>query len=157
MPGRGLVSVAALIAIALACLTVTRKLERERRLLRKLRKRGAVEPGWALPLDELTDDERDAAASLADSGVLEIGKQAIHAGTGGAQGQRVPARDSLAPAGGSLADRSVADRSVADRSVVFIRTAQLRGFRQKRMRLLIMGGFGALLLAVLVALLILRR
>ncbi len=152
MPGRGLVSAAALIAIALACLTVTRKLERERRLLRKLRKRGAVEPGWALPLDELTDDERDAAASLADSGVLEIGKQAIHAGTGGAQGQRVPARDSLAPAGGSLADRSVADRSV-----VFIRTAQLRGFRQKRMRLLVMGGFGALLLAVLVALLILRR
>ena len=123
MPGRGLVSAAALIGIALACLTVTRKLERERRLLRKLRKRGAVEPGWALPLDELTDDERDAAASLADSGVLEIGKQ-----PGGAMGQRA-----------------------------FIRTAELRGFRQKRMRLLVMGGFGALLLAALVALLILRR
>jgi len=123
LPGRGLVSAAALITIALACLTVTRKLERERRLLRKLRKRGAVEPGWALPLDELTDDERDAAASLADSGVLEIGKQPR-----GAQGERV-----------------------------FIRTAQLRGFRQKRMRLVVMGGFGALLLAVVVALLILRR
>ena len=113
---KGLVSAAALIVIALVCLTVTRKLERERRLLRKLRKRGAVERGWALPLDELTDDERDAAASLAGSGVLEIGKQ-----------------------------------------VVFIRTAELGGFRQKRMRLLVMGGFGALLLAVLVALLILRR
>ena len=37
MPGRGFVSAAALIAIALACLTVTRKLERERRLLAKLR------------------------------------------------------------------------------------------------------------------------
>ena len=118
-----LVSAAALITIALACLTVTRKLERERRLLRKLRKQGAVEPGWALPLDELTDDERDAAASLADSGVLEIGKR-----PGGATGQRI-----------------------------FIRTAQLRGFRQKRMRLLVMGGFGALLLAAVVALLILRR
>jgi hypothetical protein len=123
----------ALIAIALACLTVTRKLERERRLLRKLRKRGAVEPGWALPLDELTDDERDAAASLANSGLLEISKRA------GTLGQRGPAGDSLA------------------RSVVFIRTGELRGFRQKRMRLLVMGGFGALLLAVLVALLILRR
>ena len=133
MPGRGLVSATALIAIALACLTVTRKLERERRLLRKLRKRGAVEPGWALPLDELTDDERDAAASLANSGLLEIGKRA------GTLGQRGPAGDSLA------------------RSVVFIRTGELRGFRQKRMRLLVMGGFGALLLAVLVALLILRR
>jgi hypothetical protein len=116
-----LVSAAALIAIALACLTLTRKLEREQRLLRKLRKRGAVEPGWALSLDELTDDERDAAASLAGSGVLEIG------------------------------------RSAAGRSVVFIRTAELGGFRQKRLRLLLMGGFGALLLAALVALLILRR
>jgi hypothetical protein len=133
LPGRGLVSATALIAIALACLTVTRKLERERRLLRKLRKRGAVEPGWALPLDELTDDERDAAASLASSGLLEISKRA------GTLGQRGPAGDSLA------------------RSVVFIRTGELRGFRQKRMRLLVMGGFGALLLAVLVALLILRR
>jgi hypothetical protein len=133
LPGRGLVSATALIAIALACLTVTRKLERERRLLRKLRKRGAVEPGWALPLDELTDDERDAAASLANSGLLEISKRA------GTLGQRGPAGDSLA------------------RSVVFIRTGELRGFRQKRMRLLVMGGFGALLLAVLVALLILRR
>ena len=133
MPGRGLVSATALIAIALACLTVTRKLERERRLLRKLRKRGAVEPGWALPLDELTDDERDAAASLANSGLLEISKRA------GTLGQRGPTGDSLA------------------RSVVFIRTGELRGFRQKRMRLLVMGGFGALLLAVLVALLILRR
>jgi hypothetical protein len=133
LPGRGLISAAALIAIALACLTVTRKLERERRLLRKLRKRGAVEPGWALPLDELTDDERDAAASLANSGLLEISKRA------GTLGQRGPAADSLA------------------RSVVFIRTGELRGFRQKRMRLLVMGGFGALLLAVLVALLILRR
>jgi hypothetical protein len=121
---KGLVSAAALITIALACLTVTRKLERERRLLRKLRKRGAVEPGWALPLDELTDDERDAAASLADSGVVEIGERP-------------------APNG--------------HRSVVFIRAAQLRGFRQKRTRLLVMGGFGALLLAVVVALLILRR
>jgi len=136
LPGRGLVSATALIAIALACLTVTRKLERERRLLRKLRKRGAVEAGWALPLDELTDDERDAAASLADSGVLEIRRQ---------------------PATGedSLASRSVG--RATGRSVVFIRTAELGGFRQKRMRLLLMGGFGALLLAVLVALLILRR
>jgi hypothetical protein len=135
LPGRGLVSAAALIAIALACLTVTRKLERERRLLRKLRKRRAVEPGGArgLSLDELTDDERDAAASLANSGLLEISKRA------GTLGQRGPAADSLA------------------RSVVFIRTGELRGFRQKRMRLLVMGGFGALLLAVLVALLILRR
>jgi hypothetical protein len=123
LPGRGLVSATALIAIALACLTVTRKLERERRLVAKLRRKGALEPGWArgthgpaLPLDELTDDERDAAHSLAATGVLEI-----------RQGR------------------------------LYIRTDELGAFRRKRLRLVVMGGFGALLLAVMVAVLILRR
>ena len=83
MPGRGLVSAAALIAIALACLTITRKLERERRLLAKLRKRerwpsGAANAGSVgIPLDELTEDERDAAESLATAGVLEIQRQRV--------------------------------------------------------------------------------
>lgn len=112
MPGRGLASAAALIAIALACLVITRKLERERRLLARLRRRGAV----GLTLAELTDDERDAAESLATAGVLDI------------QQQRVT-----------------------------IRTVELTAFRRKRMRLMVMGGFGAFLLACLVALLILRR
>ena len=130
MPGKGLVSAAALIAIALACLTVTRKLERERRLLAKLRRKGAVEPGWALPLEELNDDERDAADSLAASGVLEIRQQ-----PGGPTGR--PGR----PMG----------------QRVHIRPVELGVFRRKRQRLMILGGFGALLLAVLVAVLILRR
>jgi len=113
---KGLVSAAVLIAIALTCLTVTRKLERERRLLAKLRRKGAVEPGWAFPRDELTDDERDAADSLVASGVLEI-----------RQGR------------------------------VFIRPVELGVFRRKRLRLMVLGGFGAFLLAILVAVLILRR
>ena len=112
MPGRGFASAAALIAIALACLAITRKLERERRLLAKLRKRGAT----GISLAELTDDERDAAESLAAAGVLDI------------QHQRAT-----------------------------IRTVELGVFRRKRMRLMVMGGFGAFLLACLVALLILRR
>jgi hypothetical protein len=116
LPGRGLGLAAALIAVALGCLTVTRKLERERRLLAKLRKRGAVDSRSALALDELTDDERDAAASLAASGVLEI-------------------RDKCCS----------------------IRTVELGMFRRKRLRLMVVGGFGAFLLAVLVAVLILRR
>jgi hypothetical protein len=113
LPGRGFVSAAALIAIALACLAITRKLERERRLLAKLRKRGAA----GIALAELTDDERDAAESLATAGVLDIQQQ-----------QRAT-----------------------------IRTVELDAFRRKRMRLMVMGGFGAFLLACLVALLILRR
>jgi hypothetical protein len=117
LPGRGLVSAAALIAIALACLTVTRKLERERRLLAKLRRRGAVDSGGAgIALEDLSDDERDAAESLAEAGVLEIAQKRVS-----------------------------------------IRTAELSTFRRKRLRLMVMGGFGAFLLACLVAVLILRR
>jgi hypothetical protein len=116
LPGKGLVSATALIAIALACLTVTRKLERERRLLRKLRKRGASDPAHSVALDDLTDDERDAAHSLCAAGVLEI-----------------------------------------QRKRCFIRPVELGSFQRKRLRLMVMGGFGALLLACLVALLILRR
>ena len=117
MPGRGFVSAAALIAIALACLTVTRKLERERRLLAKLRRRGAVDSGGAgMSRDELTDDERDSAESLAAAGVLDL-----------------------------------------TRGRVSIRTAELGMFRRKRLRLMVVGGFGAFLLACLVAVLILRR
>jgi hypothetical protein len=116
LPGKGLVSAAALIAIALACLTVTRKLERERRLLAKLRRKGAVEPGWALSLQDLTADERDAADSLVTSGVLEIRQERV-----------------------------------------FIRPVELGVFRRKRLRLMVLGGFGAFLLAILVAVLILRR
>ena len=113
---RGLVSAAALIAIALACLTITRKLERERRLLAKLRRRGAVDSTAGVALEELTDDERDAAESLAASGVLEIRQRRCS-----------------------------------------IRTVEVGAFRRKRVRLMVMGGFGAFLLACLVALLILRR
>ena len=122
MPGRGLVSAAALIAIALACLTVTRKLERERRLLAKLRKRGGRPSGAkssgaaGIPLDELREDERDDAVSLATAGVLEI-----------------------------------------QRGCVSIKPVELGAFRKKRLRLMVTGGFGAFLLACLVALLILHR
>jgi len=122
LPGRGLASAAALIAIALACLTVTRKLERERRLLAKLRRKGAINSGSqptgasGISLDELSEDERDAAESLATAGVLEIQRQRVS-----------------------------------------IKTVELGAFRKKRLRLMVTGGFGAFLLACLVALLILRR
>ncbi len=113
---RGLISATALIAIALACLTVTRKLERERRLLRKLRKHGVIDAARAIDLDALSEDERDAAWSLEAAGVLEIQRQRC-----------------------------------------FIRPLELGAFRRKRLRLMVMGGFSALLLACLVAVLILRR
>jgi hypothetical protein len=116
LPGRGLISATALIAIALVCLTITRKLERERRLLRKLRKRGATDVARGIHLDELSEDERDAAHSLGAAGVLEIQRRHCH-----------------------------------------IRPVELVAFRRKRLRLMMLGGLGALLLACLVAVLILRR
>ena len=72
MPGRGLLAVACLVFIALCCISVVRKLERERRLLRKLRGRGAVDAGSPVPLRELSEDERDCAQLLAIAGVLTI-------------------------------------------------------------------------------------
>ena len=116
MPARGLVSAAALIAIALTCLTITRKLERERRLLARLRKSEATAAATGQPLTDLTEDERDAAQSLITAGVLET-----RAGS------------------------------------VWVRTVELAPFRRKRVRLMVLGGFGAFLFACLVAMLILRR
>ena len=68
MPGRGLLAVACLVLIALSCISVVRTLERERRLLRKVRAYGA----HPVPLRDLTEDERDCASSLAKAGVLTI-------------------------------------------------------------------------------------
>jgi hypothetical protein len=72
LPGRGLLAVACLVLIALSCISVVRKLERERRLLTKLRGRGAVDPGTSVPLGDLTEDERDCALALATAGVLTV-------------------------------------------------------------------------------------
>ena len=69
-----------------------------------------------IALDDLSDDERDAAESLIAAGVLEQAQKRVS-----------------------------------------IRTVELGTFRRKRMRLMVMGGFGAFLLACLVAVLILRR
>ncbi|MFO7277977.1 hypothetical protein [Caldimonas thermodepolymerans] len=68
--GRGFVTAALLILIVLSCITVARRLERERRLIAKLRARGAVDAEHAIPLVRLSDDEQDTAESLVHAGVL---------------------------------------------------------------------------------------
>jgi hypothetical protein len=113
---RGFVSAAALIGIALTCLAISRRFERERRLLAKLRARGAVDSANEVPLCELSDDERDAAESLTAAGVLGVRQNCC-----------------------------------------YIRGVELVTFRRKRLRLLVSGAFGALLLCCLVALVILRH
>jgi hypothetical protein len=63
--GRGFATAVLLILIALTCIAFAKRMERERRLLRKLR-----DNDGALSFDELTDDERDTAEFLQQAGVL---------------------------------------------------------------------------------------
>ena len=116
MPGRGLLAVTCLVLIALCCLSLVRKFERERRLLSKLRGRGAKDSDSAVPLRELTEDERDCLASLALAGVLTIRQNGC-----------------------------------------YLRSTEMPVFRRKRVRLVLSGGFAALVLALVVAVLILHR
>jgi hypothetical protein len=63
--GRGFATAVCLILIALTCIAFAKRLERERRLLRKLR-----ENDGTVSFKELTEDERDTAESLSKAGVL---------------------------------------------------------------------------------------
>jgi hypothetical protein len=63
--GRGFATAVSLIVIALTCIAFAKRIERERRLLRKLR-----ENEGTISFDALTDDERDTAESLSHAGVL---------------------------------------------------------------------------------------
>jgi len=64
--GRGFATAVCLILIALTCIAIAKRLERERRLLQKLR------DGQPLVFDTLTDDERDTAEHLRAAGVLRM-------------------------------------------------------------------------------------
>lgn len=66
LAGRGFATAATLILIALTCIAISKRLERERRLIRKLRETGVV------ALDRMSDDERDTAESLRAAGVLHM-------------------------------------------------------------------------------------
>ena len=68
----GPLTVACLVLIALVCIAAVRKFEREHRLLAKLRARRAVDLQAAVPLPDLTEDERDCAYLLAKASVLAI-------------------------------------------------------------------------------------
>jgi hypothetical protein len=66
LAGRGFATAVILILIALTCIAIAKRLERERRLLRRLRESGN------LSFDDLGDDDRDTAESLRDAGVLRM-------------------------------------------------------------------------------------
>ena len=116
MPGRGFATALLLILIALACLAGVRRVERDRRLMSKLRGARAFDPHSAMPLSGLSPDDQDSAAGLVQAGVLAI-----------------------------------------ERNRCYIVQSQLTMFRRKRTRVVLATGFVALLIAVLVAVMILRR
>jgi hypothetical protein len=72
LAGRGFATAATLILIALTCIAIAKRLERERRLIRKLRETGTVS------LDDMSDDERDTAESLRAAGVLRVDRNRGH-------------------------------------------------------------------------------
>jgi hypothetical protein len=63
--GRGFATAVLLILIALTCIAFAKRMERERRLLQKLR-----EHDGQVSFDDLTEDERDTAELLREAGVL---------------------------------------------------------------------------------------
>ena len=116
MPTRGFVTAAILIFIALSCLAAVRRLERDRRLLTKLRQHGAYDFQSAVPLNSLNADDRDSAESLAQASVVAISENRC-----------------------------------------YLVQSEVSVFRRKRTRLALSGALGALIVAILVAILILRR
>lgn len=71
LAGRGLATAGALILVALACVAIARRLDRERRLLARLAGLGLGDDA-AIPLERLSESERDTLDSLARSGIVRV-------------------------------------------------------------------------------------
>jgi hypothetical protein len=113
--GRGFFTAACLILVALTCIAIAKRLERERRLLARLRGIQAYDAAHAVSLDRLNDDERDAAQALADAGVLRV------------EGNRC-----------------------------YIRQVELKSFKRRRLRVVLVGATAALFLGVVIFVVIMR-
>src|SRR5262245_37993546 len=72
MGGRGLATAALLILVALTCLAIVKRLEGERRMIRKLRELRATDTGKAIPLNDLDDEQRDTLERLRAAGVIRM-------------------------------------------------------------------------------------
>jgi hypothetical protein len=75
MGGRGFATAALLILVALTCIAIAKRLEGERRMIRKLRELRATDTGNAIPLDDLDDVERDTLERLRAAGVVRMDRK----------------------------------------------------------------------------------
>jgi hypothetical protein len=72
MGSRGLATAALLILVALTCIAIAKRLEGERRMIRKLRELRATDSNKAIPLNDLDDVERDTLERLRAAGVIRM-------------------------------------------------------------------------------------
>ena len=85
MGGRGFATAALLILVALTCIAIAKRLEGERRMIRKLRELRASDSNESIRLDDLDDVERDTLDRLRAAGVVRtdrtrgyINPEALH-------------------------------------------------------------------------------
>ena len=72
MGSRGLATAALLILVALTCIAIAKRLEGERRMIRKLRELRATDSGKSIPLNDLDDVERETLERLRAAGVIRM-------------------------------------------------------------------------------------
>jgi hypothetical protein len=112
--GRGFATAALLGLVALTCIAIAKRLEGERRMIRKLRQLRESDP-QPIPLEGLSEVERDTLERLRKAGVLRM-----------------------------------------DRTRGYIDPAALKAFKSKRVRFALTGGLFALVLAISIAVIVLR-
>jgi hypothetical protein len=72
MGSRGFATAVVLILVALTCITIAKRLEGERRMIRKLRELRATDSGRSIPLQNLDEVERDTLERLRAAGVIRM-------------------------------------------------------------------------------------
>jgi hypothetical protein len=72
LAGRGFATAALLILVALTCIAIAKRLESERRMIRKLRQLRAGDEARTVSLEGLSDVERDTLERLRSAGVLRM-------------------------------------------------------------------------------------
>src|SRR5947208_3297608 len=70
MGGRGFATAALLILVALTCIAIAKRLEGERRMIRKVRELRGTDSHEAIPLEDLDEVERDTLDRLRAAGVV---------------------------------------------------------------------------------------
>lgn len=72
LAGRGFATAALLVLIALTCIAIAKRLESERRMIRRLRELRATDAARSIPLDGLGAVERDTLERLRQAGVIRM-------------------------------------------------------------------------------------